>query len=127
ERIGRLESRGTRLSIRIGIATGIVVVGDLIGHGSAQERGVVGETPNLAARLQAMAEPGTVLSDDTTRRLVGGLFECRDLGAVEVKGFRTPVRAWEVGRLSAIDSRFEALHATRLSSLVGRDEELALL
>ena len=127
ERIGRLECRGTRLSVRIGIATGIVVVGDLIGHGSAQERGVVGETPNLAARLQAMAKPGSVLSDDTTRRLVGELFECRDLGAVEIKGLPAPVRAWEVVGLSTIDSRFEALHATRLTPLVGRDEELGLL
>ena len=127
ERIGRLESRGTRLSIRIGIATGIVVVGDLIGHGSAQERGVVGETPNLAARLQAMAKPGSVLSDDTTRRLVGELFECRDLGAVEIKGLPAPVRAWEVVGLSTIDNRFEALHSTRLTPLIGRDEEFGLL
>src|SRR5262245_25819821 len=109
ERIGRLESRETRLSIRIGIATGVVVVGDLIGHGSAQERGVVGETPNLAARLQAIAKPGSVLSDDTTRRLVGELFECRDLGAVGIKGLPASVRAWEVVGLSMIDSRFEAL------------------
>jgi class 3 adenylate cyclase len=127
ERIGRLEWQGTRLSARIGIATGIVVVGDLIGQGSAQERGVVGETPNLAARLQAMAKPGSVLSDDTTRRLVGELFECRDLGAVEIKGLPTPVRAWEVAGLSTIDSRFEALHAARLTPLIGRDEELGLL
>ncbi|MER8388773.1 AAA family ATPase [Mesorhizobium sp. M1428] len=127
ERIGRLEWRETRLSARVGIATGIVVVGDLIGHGSAQERGVVGETPNLSARLQAMARPGNVLSDDTTRRLVGELFECRDLGAVEVKGLPTPVRAWEVAGLSMIDSRFEALHATRLTPMIGRDEELGLL
>ena len=127
ERIGRLESRSTRLSIRIGIATGIVVVGDLIGHGSAQERGVVGETPNLAARLQAMAQPGSVLSDDTTRRLVGELFECRDLGAVEIKGLPASVRAWEVLGLSTIDNRFEALHSTRLTPLVGRDEESGIL
>ena len=127
DRIGRLEWRETRLSARVGIATGIVVVGDLIGHGSAQERGVVGETPNLAARLQAMAKPGSVLSDDTTRRLVGELFECRDLGAVAVKGLPAPVRVWEVAGLSTIDSRFEALHAARLTPLIGRDEELGLL
>ena len=127
KRIGGLECRETTLSVRIGIATGIVVVGDLIGHGSAQERGVVGETPNLAARLQAMAKPGSVLSDDTTRRLVGELFECRDLGAVEVKGLPAPVRAWEVAGLSTIDNRFEALHATRRTLLIGRDEELGLL
>jgi class 3 adenylate cyclase/tetratricopeptide (TPR) repeat protein len=127
KRIGGLECRETALSVRIGIATGIVVVGDLIGHGSAQERGVVGGTPNLAARLQAMAKPGSVLSDDTTRRLVGELFECRDLGAVEVKGLPAPVRAWEVAGLSTIDNRFEALHATRRTLLIGRDEELGLL
>ena len=127
KRIGGLECRETALLVRIGIATGIVVVGDLIGHGSAQERGVVGETPNLAARLQAMAKPGSVLSDDTTRRLVGELFECRDLGAVEVKGLPAPVRAWEVAGLSTIDNRFEALHATRRTLLIGRDEELGLL
>ena len=87
----------------------------------------MGETPNLAARLQAMAKPGSVLSDDTTRRLVGELFECRDLGAVEIKGLPAPVRAWEVVGLSTIDNRFEALHATRLTPLIGRDEELGLL
>ena len=127
ERIGRLEWREARLSARVGIATGIVIVGDLIGHGSAQERGVVGETPNLAARLQAMAKPGSVLSDDTTRRLVGELFECRDLGVVEVKGLPVPVRVWKVAGLSTIDSRFEALHAKRLTPMIGRDEELGLL
>ncbi|TIS53516.1 MAG: hypothetical protein E5W93_15350, partial [Mesorhizobium sp.] len=127
ERIGGLECGEARLSARVGIATGVVIVGDLLGRGISQERGVVGETPNLAARLQAMARPGSVLIADTTRRLVGDLFECRDLGAVELKGLPAPIRAWEVVGLSAIDSRFEALHATRLSSLVGRDEELTLL
>src|SRR4029077_2314876 len=77
------------LQVRVGIATGLVVVGDLIGTGAAQEQAVVGETPNLAARLQALAPPDTVVIGETTRRLLGGLFECRDLGAVEVKGFRS--------------------------------------
>ena len=75
--------------MRIGIGTGLVVVGDLVGSGEAQERGVVGETPNLAARLQALAEPGTVVIGPQTRRLLGDLFECHDLGAIQVKGFRS--------------------------------------
>jgi class 3 adenylate cyclase len=85
EAVSRLEAGGFNLAIRIGVATGVVVVGDLIGNGAAQERGVVGETPNLAARLQAMAEPNTVLVADDTRKLFGDLFECRDLGPHELK------------------------------------------
>src|SRR6516165_6584239 len=81
------------LQVRVGIATGLVVVGDLVGSGEAQERGVVGETPNLAARLQALAEPGTVVIAPSTRRLTGGLFEYADLGAVELKGLAEPVLA----------------------------------
>src|SRR5262249_40882181 len=90
-------------------ATGLVVVGDLIGEGSAQEQSVVGETPNLAARLQALAEPNAVVVATGTRRLVGNLFEFRDLGAVEVKGIAALVRAWQVLQPSAVASRFEAL------------------
>jgi class 3 adenylate cyclase/tetratricopeptide (TPR) repeat protein len=116
-----------RLQTRIGIATGLVIVGDLLGEGAAQERGVVGETPNLAARLQGMAEPNTLLIGETTRRLVGDLFECRDLGAVGLRGIAEPVPAWQVLRPSAIESRFEAMHATTLSPLIGREEELDLL
>jgi class 3 adenylate cyclase/tetratricopeptide (TPR) repeat protein len=117
---------GTPLQVRVGIATGVVVVGDLIGEGEARERGVVGETPNLAARLQALAAPGTVVIAASTRRLTGGLFDYEDLGAIEVKGMAAPVTAARVLRESGAESRFEALRATR-TPLVGRDEELALL
>jgi class 3 adenylate cyclase len=90
--VGRLDVKSVKLRARIGIATGLVVVGDLIGEGSAQEQSVVGETPNLAARLQALAEPNAVVIAAATRRLVGNLFEYRDLGAVEVKGIARPTR-----------------------------------
>ena len=112
--------------MRVGIATGLVVVGDLIGEGEARERGVVGETPNLAARLQALAEPGTVVIAPSTRRLTGGLFDYEDLGRLEIKGLAEPVAAARVLGESGAESRFEALRATR-TPLVGRDEELALL
>jgi len=117
---------GEPLQVRIGIATGLVVVGDLIGQGAAQEQAVVGETPNLAARLQALAEPGTVVIAPSTRRLTGGLFDYQDLGAIEIKGLAVPVEAARVVRESGAESRFEALRAAR-TPLVGRDEELALL
>ena len=116
-----------RLQVRVGIATGLVVVGDLIGEGASQEQAVVGETPNLAARLQALAEPGTVVIAPSTRRLTGGLFEYADLGAVELKGLGAPVMAARVLRGSAAESRFEALRGHDPTPLVGRDEELALL
>ncbi|HEX6015192.1 MAG TPA: AAA family ATPase, partial [Geminicoccaceae bacterium] len=119
---------GTELQAHVGIATGLVVVGGLIGSGEAQERGVVGETPNLAARLQALAEPSTVLIAAGTRRLVGGLFDYEELGAIEVKGYPEPVRAWQVRGESATESRFEALRdPATLTPLVGRDEEIELL
>jgi predicted ATPase len=105
----------------------LVVVGDLIGEGSAQERSVVGETPHLAARLQALAPPEAVVIADETRRLVGDLFEYRDLGAFEVKGIADPVPAWQVLRPSAVASRFETLRGSALTPLVGRDEEIGLL
>jgi class 3 adenylate cyclase len=114
------------LQVRIGIATGLVVVGDLIGKGAAEEQAVVGETPNLAARLQALAEPGTVVISSTTRRLTGGLFEYRDLGTVALKGFGENVPAWQVLGADAAESRFEALRATG-TPLVGRAEEVELL
>src|SRR5215471_2725322 len=117
---------GVPLEVRIGIATGLVVVGDLIGTGAAQEQAVVGETPNLAARLQALAEPGTVVIAASTRRLTSGLFEYRDLGAIALKGFAENVPAWQVLGASAIESRFEAMR-TAMSPLVGRDEETDLL
>ena len=125
--VGRLDVQSVKLQTRVGIATGLVVVGDLIGEGAAQEQSVVGETPNLAARLQALAEPETVVIAASTRRLLGDLFEYRDLGAVEVKGIAEPVRAWRALRPSAVESRFEALHGSALTSLVGREEEIDLL
>src|ERR1700756_5241439 len=115
-----------RLRVRVGIATGLVIVGDLIGVGASQEYEVVGETANLASRLQALAEPDTVVIDGGTRRLVGGLFEYFALGSVSIKGFRDPVSAWRVMGASAVDSRFEALRVAR-TPLLGRDEEIELL
>jgi class 3 adenylate cyclase len=115
------------LQTRVGIATGLVVVGDLIGSGEAQERGIVGETPNLAARLQGIAEPNVVVIAEATRRLLGNLFELEDLGAKDLKGIAGPVRAWAALRASSVESRFEALHGTDLTALVGREEELELL
>jgi class 3 adenylate cyclase/predicted ATPase len=125
--VGRLDVKSVKLQARVGIATGLVVVGDLIGEGSAQEQSVVGETPNLAARLQGLAEPGAVVIAATTRRLLGDLFECHDLGTVEIKGIAGPVPALQVLRPSAVASRFEALRGSALSQLVGRDEEIELL
>ena len=125
--VRRLDIKSVELRARVGIATGLVVVGDLIGAGSTQEQAVVGETPNLAARLQALAEPDAVVIAAGTRRLVGELFEYSDLGAVELKGIATPVPAWQVLRPSAVESRFEALHGSALSPLIGRDEEIDVL
>src|SRR6516225_4643640 len=125
--VGRLDVKSIRLQARVGIATGLVVVGDLIGEGSAQEQSVVGETPNLAARLQALAEPDAVVMAAGTRRLVGDLFDYRDLGTVEVKGLAGPVPAWQVLRPSAVESRFEALRGSAMTRLVGREEEIDLL
>jgi class 3 adenylate cyclase len=105
-----------------GIATGLVVVGDLIGSGEAQERGVVGETPNLAARLQGIAEPGMVVIAEGTRKLVGNLFELNDLGAQDLKGIAGPARAWAALRSSSLESRFDALRATGAIALVGTRE-----
>jgi class 3 adenylate cyclase len=125
--VGRLDVKSVELQARVGIATGLVVVGGLIGEGSAQEQSVVGETPNLAARLQTLAEPNAVFVAASTRRLLGDLFEYRDLGAVEVKGIAAPVPVWQVLRPSAVESRFEALRGSALTPLVGRDEEIDLL
>ncbi|MGA9440659.1 MAG: adenylate/guanylate cyclase domain-containing protein, partial [Pseudolabrys sp.] len=115
------------LRVRIGVATGLVVVGDLVGAGEAQERGVVGETPNLASRLQGIAEPNTVVIAEGTRRLLGNLFELQDLRPKDLKGIAAPTRAWVALRASSVESRFEALHTTGLTALVGREEELELL
>jgi len=115
------------LKVRVGIATGLVVVGDLIGEGTSQEQAVVGDTPNLAARLQALAEPGSIVVAASTRRLLGDLFKLRDLGRQEVKGFAEPINAWAVEGTLTSESRFEAAHAARLTSFVGREDEIALL
>jgi class 3 adenylate cyclase len=117
---------GGPLQVRVGIATGLVVVGDLIGEGAAQEQAVVGDTPNLAARLQGMAEPNAVVIADSTRRLLGNLFELRDLGPMDLKGIAGPARTWAALRASSVESRFDALHTTSLTALVGREEEAEL-
>ena len=123
--VGRL---GTpeQLSVRLGIASGLVVVGDLIGAGVAQERGVVGETANLAARLEALAQPGMLVIADSTRRQIGALFEIEDLGLQALAGFTEPQRAWHVVGESGVLSRFEALRS-EATPLIGREEELDLL
>jgi class 3 adenylate cyclase len=124
--VGGLKTR-VSLQTRVGIATGLVVVGDLMDSGNAPERGIVGETPNLAARLQGIAEPNMVVIAESTRRLLGNLFEFEDLGARDLKGIVGPVRACAALRTSSAESRFEALHATDLTALVGREEEAELL
>jgi class 3 adenylate cyclase len=124
---GAIEASGVATRLRVGIATGLVVVGDLIGSGSAQEQAVVGETPNLAARLQSLADPNTVLICPATRRLVGELFDCQDLGPTRLKGFAADVRVTRVIRESAVGGRFEALRGALLIPLVGRGEQLDLL
>src|SRR6201984_1057237 len=105
----------------------MVCVGDLIGSGEAQEHGIVGETPNLAARLQGIAEPNMVVIAESTRKLLGNLFELQDLGAQDLKGIAGSVRVWAALRASSVEGRFEALHTTGLTALVGREEELELL
>ena len=114
------------LAARVGIASGLVVVGDLIGEGAAQERNVVGETPNLAARLQAIAAPNRIVIADSTRRQLGGLFDLEDLGPQALAGFADAPRTWQVIGESGVISRFEALRS-QATPLVGRDEELDLL
>jgi class 3 adenylate cyclase/predicted ATPase len=123
--VGALRTR-VSLQTRVGVATGLVVVGDLIGSGQAQERGIVGETPNRAARLQAVAAPNQVVVADSTRRLLGDLFRLRDLGRQAVKGFAEPVEAFAVEDVAVTESRFEAVRR-RLTDLVGRAAESTLL
>ena len=126
--VAKLETRANEnLKVRVGIATGIVVVGDFVGQGSAQEPAVVGETPNLAARLQALAEPGAVVIAESTRRLLGGAFELEPLGPRALKGFEAPVPAWAVLREAENVSRFEASRSQRLTPFVRREHEVALL
>ncbi|MSO75726.1 MAG: adenylate/guanylate cyclase domain-containing protein [Alphaproteobacteria bacterium] len=125
EAIGHLASPAP-LRVRIGIATGLVVVGDLLGSGASREQAVVGETPNLAARLQALAEPNAVIVADSTRRQLGALFETQDLGPRTLKGFSEAQRAWRVIGESGVESRFAAFRTSE-TPLVGRAEELDLL
>jgi class 3 adenylate cyclase/predicted ATPase len=126
--VGELRrERGVALQVRVGIATGLVVVGEIMGVGEARERGVVGETPNLAARLQALAEPGSIVVSESTRRLLGRAFELKALGPQELKGFKAPVPAWSVVRESENFSRFEASHSEAMTPFVGRGHEVALL
>src|SRR5262245_4664541 len=115
------------LQVRIGIATGTVIVSELLIDETPAEQAVVGETPNLAARLQALAEPGTVLICQSTRRLTGGHFDYRDVGPVTLKGWTEPVPVWQVLGPSGVESRFEAMHKTKLPPLFGREEEMELL
>jgi len=114
------------LAVRIGIATGVVVVGDLRGENALREHGV-GDTPNLAARVQALAEPGTIVVAASTRRLLGDLFYLRDLGLHEVKGIAEPVAAWAVEGVSDSESRFEAVRVAGLTDLIGREDEIDFL
>ena len=126
--IGRLsDPAGEALAARVAIATGLVVVGDLVGEGGAQEQAVVGDTPNLAARLQGVAPQGQVVIADATRRLLGAGFELADLGEHEFKGISGPVPAFAVTGERPVESRFEAMSGPSLLPMVGRDQELALL
>ncbi len=127
EAISQAPVRAELLQVRIGIATGLVVVGQPIGRGDARQQTAVGETPNLAARLQALAEPNGILIDAATRRQVGDLFVCCDLGAVALKGLPELTPTWQVMGEAAVESRFEALHARTMMPLIGRDEEFDLL
>jgi class 3 adenylate cyclase/tetratricopeptide (TPR) repeat protein len=126
--VARLETLAAEpLAVRIGIATGVVVIGDLSREGALREHAVVGDTPNLAARLQALAAPGTVVVAASTRRLLGDLFHLGDLGRHEVKGLAEPVAAWAVEGVSDSESRFEAVRAAALTDLIGRENEIDFL
>jgi class 3 adenylate cyclase/predicted ATPase len=125
--VSRLSGPNAPLAVRIGIASGLVIVGDLIGEGPAREFALVGEAPNLAARLQALAEPNQILIAPQTRSLVGRMFELGDLGEHRVKGFGHEVRVWRVLRPSFIESRFEARQPLQPTPLIGREAELAVL
>jgi class 3 adenylate cyclase/tetratricopeptide (TPR) repeat protein len=115
------------LQVRIGVATGTVVVSELLIDETPAEQAVIGETPNLAARLQTLADQGTVLICPQTRQLTGGHFDYRDVGPVALKGWLEPVQVWQVLRASSVESRFEAMHKTKLPPLFGREEEIELL
>jgi class 3 adenylate cyclase len=125
--VGKLTGGGEAMACRVGIATGLVVVGDLVGEGAAQEEAVIGETPNLAARLQEVAKPGAVVVADGTRRLLGEMFDLHSLGRFRLKGFTKPVTGYRVVSERRADSRFEAHRSVRLHPMVGREQELALV
>ena len=123
--IGPLETRAEeRVEVRIAIATGLVVVGDLISGGASEEQAMVGDTPNIAARLQSLAEPGAVVVAASTRRLLGDLFTFRNLGRREVKGISEPIAVWAVEGGAASESRFEAVRTARSMGFVGRKAEI---
>jgi class 3 adenylate cyclase/predicted ATPase len=126
--VSRLKTpSGEALAARVGIATGTVVVGDLIGSGESQERTVVGDAPNLADRIRGLAEPGMVVIAPSTRRLLGKVFELRELGHHTLKGYTAAIEAWAVVGEGPLESRFEAVRTSRLTDFVGRDRELQLL
>src|SRR5207248_1012866 len=118
---------GRALETRIGIATGIVVIGDIIGSGVAREHSIVGETPNLAARLQTLAEPNSILVSQSTHHLLGRQFDYQSLGERSLKGFANPVQVWRVLHEAAVASRFAAGHAARTTPFIGRVQEIGLL
>ncbi|MEX1181410.1 MAG: AAA family ATPase, partial [Cucumibacter sp.] len=125
--VRELDNKETELAVRVGIATGPVVVGDLLGQGAAQEAAVTGETPNLAGRLQGLAATNTIVISDVTHRLAGGMFECFDFGMHKLKGFAEPVQAWSVLRQRHVESRFDATRSSTITELVGRAEEVEIL
>ena len=127
-KVGRLPTRDrSTLSVRIGIGTGMVVVGDLIGEGSAQEQTVIGDTPNLAARLQSLAEPDTIVVSASTQQLLGSRFEMEALDPRALKGFAEPLHSWKILREKSHVSRFEASQTEPLPQIVGRTDEVAAL
>lgn len=115
------------LSVRIGVATGTVAVGDMIGQEASEEAAIVGEAPNLAARLQEIAAPDTVVIGEATHNLAGGLFDTSSFGLKDLKGFSEPVAVWRVDRLRRAESRFQATRGEHLTELIGRDEELEIM
>ena len=118
---------GRPLQVRVGIATGLVVVGEMTGADAVEAHAIVGETPNLAARLQSIAEPGAVVISAETLELIGAIFEYRDLGSKSIAGFESPVRAWQVLREARASNRFDALRGAHMTTLIGRDEQVEVL
>jgi class 3 adenylate cyclase/predicted ATPase len=125
--VSQLEVAGEPLAARVGIATGPVVIGDMIGEAAQELGAVVGATPNLAARLQVLAQPGEVVIHDGTRRLIGAAFDLEDRGQHSLKGFEHPIPVWRVIDLATTVSRFDALHGSSLTDFVGRTHEIGLL